>query len=124
MELAHQIVLEGDRPCNVYTCQFSKFDNGSIFAAGGKGGNEVHFFDTKTYNKFQVCENYPKAIYCMDFSPVEPKVAIGCADGQIQFINYAKSLEPSRPDVTTVNQSSSEEPSNALVFVTEESKNS
>ena len=101
MTLAHEIELEGYRPCNVYTCQFSKADNGSIFLAGGKGGNEVHFFDSKTFNKFTECVNYPKAVYCADFSPVESKVAIGCGDGQLQFIQYAHNNDPSRPAITT-----------------------
>ena len=99
-----EITLSGSPPCLIYTSQFSKADDGRIFLAGGKGGDEVHFFETRNFTKFAKLKDFTRAIYSCDFSEVSNKLAIGCGDGTIQVMKYVRDHSNSQRSSTKASE--------------------
>jgi WD40 repeat protein len=75
----------------VYTTQFSKYDDGEMFMAGGSMGNELRFFDTLNSNRpFASINDLDSAVLDCDFSHMGTMAAVGCADGTAKIYNLSK----------------------------------
>jgi len=72
------------RSCMVFTAQYSKADQGEIFAVGGGGSCETYFYETKSLKQFSVLTNLEKSVYSLDFANESNKVALGCGDGTLR----------------------------------------
>lgn len=81
----------GERMCMAYAAQFSKSDGGLTLAVGGSGGDECHFFTTDSLQRFSVLTNIPRAVFSVDHSHSDNRVAIGCGDGTIRLVQIVKS---------------------------------
>ena len=71
-----------------YTAQFSKYDNGNVFAIGGIGANQCYFYDTATRVPFAIVSNIPKAVYSVDFAHSSGRIAVGSGDGSMRIFRY------------------------------------
>lgn len=78
-----------DRPCMVYTVQFSRNDDKGCLVAAGVGGNEAYFYESDTMRLLGALDDIPRGVYSADFAYSDNRVALGCGDGSIRIVRIS-----------------------------------
>ena len=72
----HTLTLDNHgRKCMAYAAQFCK-NEGTVFAVGGQGSEEIYFFDAVNLNLVSTISKVPKTVYSMHRS-ANNKLALG-----------------------------------------------
>lgn len=71
--------------CMVYTAQFSKVDDGRMFAVGGGGNHQAYFYVTEGLRQFAVLHDMQKSVYSIDFANHSSRVCVAGADGRVRI---------------------------------------
>lgn len=83
----------GQKSCMAYSAQFSKVDQGRVFAVGGIGSTQVYLFETETKETVSSISSIPKPVYSVDFANSSESLAVGSGDGSIRVYRYRKGEE-------------------------------